>query len=165
LIYQDILSDDELFSDAFDIKDVGGAYEIDCQMIKIKADEVNTGANASVEEAEEALEDGEEIVNNVVHSGRLVATSFDKKAFGVYIKVYLKAVKAKAKFADEAEAKQFETEASAVIKKILANFKDYEFYTGESMNPDGALMFLNYREDGITPYFTVIKAGLREQKV
>jgi hypothetical protein len=32
----------------------------------------------------------------------------------------------------------FEKGASAFVKnKILANFKDFEFYTGESMDPDG----------------------------
>jgi len=47
----------------------------------------------------------------------------------------------------------------------VANFKDYEFYTGESMNPDGMVALLNYREDGITPYFTFWKDGLKEVKL
>lgn len=32
--------------------------------------------------------------------------------------------------------KKFETDAQTLSKKILANFKDYEFLTGESMDPD-----------------------------
>lgn len=79
-------------------------YEADCAMITIKEGEVNIGANAcvpssphlrwprqigltllrcvrsSAEEAEEALEEGEQRVNNVVHSFRLTETSFDKKS-------------------------------------------------------------------------------------
>jgi len=36
------------------------------------------------------------------------------------------------------EIKAFETGASKFVKeKLLPNFKDFEFYTGESMNPDG----------------------------
>jgi hypothetical protein len=35
---------------------------------------------SSAEEAEEELEEGEQRVNNVVHSFRLVETSFDKKS-------------------------------------------------------------------------------------
>merc|ERR1711939_597356 len=50
-------------------------------------------------------------------------------------------------------------------KKILGNFKDYEFYTGEGMNPDGMVALLNYREDGVTPYFTFWKDGLKEVKL
>lgn len=53
---------------------------------------------------------------------------------------YMKAVKAALQEAgkDEAEVKAFEQGAQKFVKeKILANFKDWEFYTGESMNPDG----------------------------
>ena len=36
------------------------------------------------------------------------------------------------------EVKAFETGAQKFVKeKLLPNFKDWEFYTGESMNPDG----------------------------
>ena len=51
----------------------------------------------------------------------------------------MKAVKEKMKesgASDEA-VKEFETGASAYAKKIVANFKDYEFLIGESMDPDG----------------------------
>ena len=43
--------------------------------------------------------------------------------------------------------------------------QDYEFYTGESMNPDGAVCLLNYREDGTTPFITYFKDGLKEVKL
>ena len=33
------------------------------------------------------------------------------------------------------------------------------------MNPDGAIMLLNYREDGTTPFFTVYKAAVKTMKV
>lgn len=46
----------------------------------------------------------------------------------------------------EADVKAFESGAQKFVKeKLLANFKDYEFYTGESMNPDGMVALLNYR--------------------
>jgi hypothetical protein len=53
----------------------------------------------------------------------------------------MKAVKAAlvAKNADAETITAFEKGASKFVKeKLLPNFKDYEFYTGESMNPDGA---------------------------
>lgn len=46
-----------------------------------------TGANPSAEEGDESLEDGAVTVNNVVHSFRLQATSFDKKSYLTYLKV------------------------------------------------------------------------------
>lgn len=46
----------------------------------------------------------------------------------------------------DSEVKAFESGAQKFVKeKLLANFKDYEFYTGESMNPDGMVALLNYR--------------------
>lgn len=33
------------------------------------------------------------------------------------------------------------------------------------MDPDGMVALLNYREDGITPYFTFFKDGLKEEKL
>jgi hypothetical protein len=80
---------------------------------------------------------------------------------------YMKEVKnkLKEKGASDEEVKDFETKASAFAKKIVANFKDYEFLIGESMNPDGMVILLNYREDGVTPFVTVWKHGLTEMKV
>ncbi len=38
----------------------------------------------------------------------------------------------------DADVKAFESGAQKYVKdKLLPNFKDFEFYTGESMNPDG----------------------------
>jgi len=47
---------------------------------------IDTGANASAEEAEEGVEDTDQKVNNVVNSFRLVQTSFDKKSYLVHLK-------------------------------------------------------------------------------
>lgn len=46
-------------------------------------------------------------------------------------------------------AEIFASKAPAQVKKIIANIKDYEFYVGESMDPEGCVGLLNYREDGI----------------
>ena len=47
----------------------------------------------------------------------------------------------KEKGASEEEVKTFQDGAGAYAKKIVANFKDYDFYVGESMDPDGMLVF------------------------
>ncbi|KAF6843775.1 translationally-controlled tumor protein [Colletotrichum musicola] len=166
---QDIITGDEIISDSYDLKEVDGiVYEADCAMITEGAVSVDTGANASAEEADEGVEDAEVKVNNIVHSFRLQSTSFDKKSFLTYLKGYMKAVKTalQEKNAGEAKIKEFETGASKYVKeKLLPNFKDFEFYTGESMNPDGMVVLLNYREDGVTPFIIVWKHGLEEMKV
>src|ERR1700722_5351527 len=92
----------------------------------------------------------------------------------------------KEKGASDDEISAFQGGASTFAKKIVGNFKDYEFLIGESMDPDGMyvaisllsdylnvllisffyrVILLNYREDGITPYVTVWKHGLSEMKV
>ncbi|KAG1755645.1 translationally-controlled tumor protein [Suillus lakei] len=165
LLYEDIISGDEMVSDAFPMKEVDGvAYEVDCQMIILKEGNVDIGANASAEEQEEALEDGATTVNNIAHSFRLQATAYDKKAYLLHLKGYMKAVSEKVgeKGGDVAD---FKAKANDFAKKIVGKFKDYEFYTGENMNPDGMVALLNYREDGVTPYFTFWKHGLREVKL
>jgi len=153
-----------MFSDAFPMKDIDGvAYEVDCQMMIVKEGDVDIGANPSSEEQEEALEGGATTVNNVVHSFRLQATSYDKKSYLTHLKEYMKAVAAQLK--DDAAVADFKAKANAFAKKIVANFKDYEFYTGESMDINGMVALLNYREDGVTPYFTFWKHGLKEVKL
>jgi len=167
LLYSDILTDDEMFSDAFPMKLVDDTvYEVDCQVVTVKAGaDVDIGGNPSAEESEEALEEGATQVNNVVHSFRLQSTSFDKKSYLTYLKAYMKAVKAKLAETNPDRVEAFEKGAQGYAKKIVANFKDFEFYTGESMNPDGMVALLNYRSDGVTPYFTFWKDGLKEVKL
>ncbi|KAG1768163.1 translationally-controlled tumor protein [Suillus occidentalis] len=165
LLYEDIITGDEMISDAFPMKDVDGiAFEVDCQMITLKDGDVDIGANASAEEQEETLEDGATTVNNIAHSFRLQATAYDKKAYLAHLKGYMKAVSERLQAKGENVA-EFKSKANDFAKKIVGNFKDYEFYTGESMNADGMVALLNYREDGITPYFTFWKHGLKEVKL
>lgn len=81
---------------------------------------------------------------------------------------YMKKVVAKLKEggANEEKIKAFQNGAQGYYTKHIApNFKDFDFYTGESMDPDGMVVLLNYREDGITPYVTIWKYGLTEMKV
>jgi len=169
LIFKDILTGDEIVSDSYDPKLVDNVvYEVDCAMVTEGAVEVNTGANASAEEAEEALDDAEVKVNNVVNSFRLQSTVFDKKSYLSHLKGYMKAVKAKLteKGASPETIAEFEKGAQTYVKeKLLPNFKDFEFYTGESQDVDGMVVLLNYREDGVTPYIIAWKHGLEEMKV
>ena len=62
----------------------------------------------------------------------------------------MKAVKAELQKSNPERVEAFEKGAQAFAKKVVGNFKDWEFYTGESMNPEGMVALLNYREDGTT---------------
>ncbi|QPG75104.1 Ribosome associating protein [Brettanomyces nanus] len=168
IIFKDIFSDDELLSDAYDTKEVNGVViEADCQLIKVKdGADVDIGANPSAEVGDDDLEDGPvETVNNVVYSFNLQPTTFDKKSFMVYIKSYMKKVKAYLTEHDPDQVEVFEKGATAYVKKVLKSFKDWEFYTGESMDPDAMVILLNYREDGTTPFVAIWKHGAKHEKI
>lgn len=169
IIFKDIITGDEILSDSYDLKLVDGvAYEADCKKITVGGENIDIGANPSAEGGdEEGADDNTQQVIDVVHSFRLNETQFDKKSYLGHLKGYMKKVKEtmKEKGASDDDVKAFETGASGFAKKIVANFKDYEFLIGESMDPDGMVILLNYREDGVTPFVTVWKHGLSEMKV
>ncbi|TQS35607.1 hypothetical protein Golomagni_03967 [Golovinomyces magnicellulatus] len=87
IIYKDIISDDEIVSDSFPMKEVDGVvYECDCAMVTVGNVQVDIGANASAEEASETLDDSARTVNNIVDSFRLQNISFDKKSYLTHLK-------------------------------------------------------------------------------
>ncbi|KAG9021091.1 hypothetical protein FS837_007586, partial [Tulasnella sp. UAMH 9824] len=137
LLYEDIISGDELFSDAFPMKLVDDiVYEVDCAMIVVKDGDVDIGANPSAEEVEEALEDGAQQVNNVVHSFRLQSTGFDKKGYLTHLKQYMKAVEAKLTESgkDASEIKKFKDGAQKFATKVVGNIKNYDFVSRNCVN-------------------------------
>ncbi|KAI0016670.1 translationally-controlled tumor protein [Xylariomycetidae sp. FL0641] len=172
IIYKDAIGDshDELMSDSYPMKEVNDIlYEVDCKMITIDAIDVDIGANASAEggDEDEGTADEAVKVNNVVHSFRLQETSFDFKSYAGHLKDYFKGInkRLKEKGASDEDIKAWQEKAKAFTMKVKANFKDYEFFTGESMDINGMVVLMNYREDGITPYVIIWKDGLEEMKV
>ncbi|KAG0248599.1 hypothetical protein DFQ27_000791, partial [Actinomortierella ambigua] len=107
-------------------------------------------------------EDGQDNqVPNVVHFFHLQKTSYDKKSYSTYLSGYTKAIEAKLKETNPGRVEGFKRGAVALGKKVLSNFKDFEFYLGESKNGDAMVVLLNYRSDGTTPYLTAFKDGLK----
>lgn len=84
-----------------------------------------------------------------------------------YSTEYLKKVleKLKANGASDEKIKDFQATAQGGVKKILANYDNYDMYMGESMEEDSMYVLVDFREDGVTPYATVWKHGLEEYKV
>ena len=56
------------------------------------------------------------------------------------------------------------TWATEQIKHILANFKNYQFFIGENLNPDGVVALLDYTEDDVTPCVVFLKDGFVMEK-
>jgi hypothetical protein len=68
--------------------------------------------------------------------------SLPVQSYLTYLKGYMKAVKANLQETKPDRVAVFEKEAAEFAKKIVGNFKDYEFYVGESMNPEGMVALL-----------------------
>ncbi|KAL4786342.1 Mss4-like protein [Aspergillus varians] len=177
IIYKDIISDDEVLADTFDIKTVDGVfYECNCRKYLKKQNEdfELAGANPSAEEGGEDGGEGEEVmVHDIEDQFRLVWLKAEdglkpsKDAFKSHLKTYMKKVlqTLTAKGASAETITEFKTNAPAAVKKILANYDNYDVLMGQSMDGDAMHVLIDFREDGVTPYATLWKHGLEEMKV
>ncbi|KAJ5157968.1 uncharacterized protein N7500_007619 [Penicillium coprophilum] len=183
IIYTDIVSGDEIVADTFNLvpnKDFDVLWECDCRKYLKRANEdfQLEGANPSAEDAEEEGGEGEAtMVHDIEDQFRLVWLKAEdgakpsKEDYKSHLKPYLKKLHQNAmpKFAaaeKPADAeKEWKTKAAGAMKKILANWDNYDVMMGQST--DGAAMYvlIDFREDGVTPYATVWADGLKPIKV
>lgn len=176
LIFKDLITDDELFTDANPIELIDDClYEVKCSYISRKqGDFVLEGANPSAE-GEDADEGGcdptTESGLDLILNQKLQPTSFSKKDYMNYLKTYSKSLQEKWKDMglsddDMAEHKEKFSQAAKLVMKKLSD--GVEFYVGESCNPDGMVAVLEYRplpdgkEDPVMMFF---KHGLERMKV
>ncbi|KAM9347391.1 translationally-controlled tumor protein homolog [Symphorus nematophorus] len=168
IIYKCIICNDEMFSDIYKIKETANGifYEVEGKMVtrKVGIDDALIGANASAEEAAEGTDEASISGVDIVLNHNLQETPFQKKSYRSYIKEYLKAIKAHLETTNPERVNTFQKDAQAAMADVLEQFKDLQFFTGESMNPEGMVGLLNYREDGVTPYMLFFKDGLDIEK-
>ncbi|KAA6388004.1 MAG: putative Translationally-controlled tumor protein [Streblomastix strix] len=164
-IYKDIFTNDEMCSDAFPLKLISSVVmEIEAKMIKEGVGDIDIGANPSSEEAEDAIQDDVVMVNNVISVFHLQETPFDKKSFMTYIKAYMKRIKEYLEKNKPERVAGFMADIQDFVKDILKRFDDFQFFTGEQMDPEAGIAIMFYKEDGITPYFYFFRDGLKEEK-
>ncbi|XP_074844250.1 translationally-controlled tumor protein [Carettochelys insculpta] len=169
IIYRDCISQDEMFSDIYNIREVadGLCYEVEGKMVTRTEGQIADsliGGNASTENIDEGTDPTVITGVDIVINHHLQETSFTKESYKKYIKDYMKAIKARLEEHKPDRVKPFMTGAAEQVKHILANFKNYQFYVGENMNPDGMVGLLDFREDGVTPYMIFFKDGLETEK-
>ncbi|CAG9840399.1 unnamed protein product [Diabrotica balteata] len=169
-IYKDIFTGDEMFSDTYKMKLVDEVvYEVYGKLIQRKQGDIQLdGANPSAEEADEGTEDGVESGVDIVLNHRLCETyAFgDKKSYTAYLKDYMKKLVAKLEEKAPDQVDIFKSNMNKVMKDILGRFKELQFFTGESMEIDGMVGLMEYREiDGQSvPVMMFFKHGLDEEK-
>jgi hypothetical protein len=169
-IYKDIFTGDEMFSDTYKVKLVDQVlYEVYGKLITRKQGDIQIeGFNPSAEEASEGPDDAVESGVDIVLNHRLSETyAFgDKKSFTAYLKEYMKKLVEKLEENSPDEVSVFKNNITKVMKDIVGRFKDLQFYTGESMDIDGMVAMLEYRDiDGDSvPVLMFYKHGLVEEK-
>ncbi|XP_024876913.1 translationally-controlled tumor protein homolog isoform X2 [Temnothorax curvispinosus] len=126
------------------------------------------GFNPSAEEADEGTDVAVESGVDVVLNHRLQETfAFgDKKSYTLYLKDYMKKLVAKLEEKSPDQVEVFKTNMNKVMKDILSRFKELQFFTGTSMDIDGIVGLMEYREiDGDSvPVLMFFKHGLEEEK-
>jgi len=175
LVFKDIVSGDEMCSDAYkmELKD-GEFFYVAAELRQYKDGEIDDsllGGNKSAEEPSEDVVDPDvKFLIDVIHDFRLVEVQFsDKKDYmKSNLKPFIASLKkhliAKGELEDDpAKLKEWEAAFGKVVKKhILDNFNDLQFFVGESMDPSGHIVAVNYVDD--KPVVVMFKSGLKEEK-
>jgi len=176
LIYKDIFSGDELFSDTYKITLVKGCvYEVVGKWETRKGDDVQLeGANASAEEAAEGTEETSTTGIDIVLNHRLTETAFGKKGeYATFLKGYMKNVVKKLEENGKGDqVDSFKQNIQPYISELLKEFafKDLMFFMGESMDPDAMTVIGVEKEVEIAgtkeerPVLIFFKHGLDEEK-
>nr|QIB02116.1 translationally controlled tumor protein [Hevea brasiliensis] len=166
LVYQDLLTGDELLSDSFPYKEIhnGILWEVEGKWVVQGAVDVDIGANPSAEGADEdeGVDDQAVKVDDIVGTFRLQEQpAFDKKQFVTYMKRFIKLLTPKL---DEEKQESFKKNIEGATKFLLSKLSDLQFFVGESMHDDGSLVFAYYREGATDPTFLYFAYALKEVK-
>ncbi|CAN1129704.1 Translationally-controlled tumor protein homolog [Linum perenne] len=166
LVYEDLVTGDELLSDSFPYKEIldGALWEVDGKWVVQGAVDVNIGANPSAEggDEDEGVDDQAAKVVDIVDTFRLQEQpAFDKKQFVTYIKRYIKALTAKL---DDEQKEKFKKNIEPATKYLLSKLSDLQFFVGESMKDDATLVFAYYKDGAADPTFLYLPQALKEVK-
>ncbi|GAQ83412.1 translationally controlled tumor protein [Klebsormidium nitens] len=164
LLFSDLISNDELLSDSFDMEEThnGIFYKVPGKWVTSGPVDVDIGANPSAEEAEEGVDDSVQKVVDIVDTFRLQEQPpFPKKDFLGWLKGYIAKL---TPLLSEKRQEEFKKDVPDAAKFLLGKLKDLQFFTGESMNLDAALVFAYYEDGATDPIFIYFKDGLKEVK-
>ena len=166
MVYQDLLTGDELLSDSFPYREIenGILGEVDGKWVVQGAIDVDIGANPSAEGGgdDEGVDDQAVKVVDIVDTFRLQEQPpFDKKQFVTFMKRYIKNLSAKL---DAEKQEEFKKNIEGATKYLLGKLKDLQFFVGESMHDDGGLVFAYYKDGATDPTFLYFSHGLKEVK-
>jgi ubiquitin len=161
------VSGKEMCSDAFpceDVPDCPGLVKVQSRFMTEGGEEINTGGNASAEEAGEALDDAVVTVDAIESTFHLQSFEMSSTLLKGWLKSYYQAIRKSKKEAGVPvdEIKTFMSGAPACAKFLLGKVKDCEVFINEDFNDQGAVTIREWSEAGNVYYF--IKDGLDFQR-
>uniref|UniRef100_A0A671EW04 Translationally-controlled tumor protein n=1 Tax=Rhinolophus ferrumequinum TaxID=59479 RepID=A0A671EW04_RHIFE len=154
---QDLISHDEMFSDICKIQEIadGLCLEVEAKMVSRAEGDTGdslTGRNASTEGPEGKGMESTVITGvDIVLNHHLQETSFTEEVYKKYLKDCIKSIKGTLE-EETRKSTTFCDKGCRTNQAHLANFKNYQFFIGENMNPYGKV---SLREDGVTPYIYI----------
>lgn len=168
-VYYDVFSNDELLSDSYpaNITYDGVVIEVPSRMKVKGAEEIDIGRGNEFGggDEEEAVDPTAERVNEIEDAFQLQETPFTKKEYSTYIKGYMQRLRKHLEENDPDRVKDFMAGASQLVKFVLGNFNEFQFYVGPSFDQSAMVILAYYKnESDEAPHFLFIKDGLREEK-
>lgn len=102
---------------------------------------------------------------NVVKIHDLSEVQYDKKAYGMQIKAYMAKVVAHLTAKRPERVDVFKKGAQKfIMETVMANFSDFQFWTGKEMNPEGMVVLSRYEEGQVAPTFYFWRDGVESEK-
>jgi hypothetical protein len=162
-VYKDIISGDELCSDAYP-----QAWLFNDACMEVKASYTKKGSDQIAIASDDVIEedDNAETVINIVDAFLLNEITFTKKDFMAWVKGFLKVVSEHLEKTGKSERiPEFKKGATDLVKLIVGQFDEFQVFAGQSYNMEGALAFCyqkNQEDDG--PTFLYFMDSLKEEK-
>ena len=175
IVYKDLISGDEMMTDAFprnsvhdkDGNIVEGLFEVESSMSVKGSDNVDIGCGNAFGGEEETNDGSVEKVNNIVDSFTYTEVPFGNKSeLKEYLRDYFRSIRAKLKEegTPQPEIKEFMSQAPAMVVFLLSQFSDMQTFAGESMTAEGGMAFGYYKDGAHCPTFVYITKSLEAEK-
>ena len=162
-VFKDIISGDELCSDSYPHQVImdGACLEVKGSYKKKGAEQIMIASDDVIEEDNDAV-----TVVDIVDAFQLNEINLTKSDFMAYVKGFLATVTAKLEASGKAErVPEFKKGATVLVKLIDSKFDEFQFYTGQSYNMEGALAFSYTKEQTDSgPTFLYFRDSLKEEK-
>lgn len=135
IVYTDKITGHELISDSYNLEPMYEGIAFFVKSNKVTEEALDLGIET---EDGDAGDGGAERVNNITHFFNYQATSYKKKEYMTYIKSFIK--RTLASIEDEERQALFKTQSMKLVKFILANIKEIDFFINQENNEEGMVV-------------------------